>query len=167
MWGYRRSRLEVRVFNPADTAETRVAGAIKQQLTEGTFSLQGGIKLVREDQYREQFSEVAMLITTAEGYPASKLAMQEVLDRYPAFAESARHLQIINESLQIIEKTKNLKTLESRAEVVRTNQTAMFDALPFPIDETARAKQKESIDQIVREAIANLPPPKPRRKKAE
>jgi len=162
----KRGKLEHRAFNPADQAEARVAETIKKQMQTGNFSMASAIKAVEEDKFQQQFSEVAMLIASANGYPASKLAMKEVLDRYPAFAESARHLQIIGESLDIIEKTKVLKTLESRAEVVRTNQAAMFDALPFPIDADTRATQEERIDQIVQEAIANLPPPKPRRKKA-
>lgn len=153
---YRRNRLEVRVFKPQEPSEIRTTEAINKQLAAGTFSLDSGIKIGREEQYREQFSEVAMLLASADGYPASKLAMQEVLNRYPAFAESARHLQIIGESLDIIEKTKSLKTLESRAEVVRTNQAAMFDALPFPIDADTRATQEGRIDEILKDGIARL-----------
>lgn len=112
-----------------------------------------------QDDFKTQFFEAFALILSAESYPQNKLAMQEVFERYPAFAEAARHMQIIADSLAIIETTKNRKTLESRVEVVRTNQAAMYDALPFKVDADARAAQDGHIDQVLREGLARLPIP--------
>lgn len=118
----------------------------------------------RDGYNRARFPEVLAIISQAEGYPASKLAMQEVRERYPSFAEAARHMQIVSDSLAIIEKTKVRATLMSRIEVLRTNQTAMYDALPFEVDSEARASQNAQIDAILKDGLERVPEPKKRKR---
>lgn len=115
------------------------------------------MELAQQERYRQQFPEVLRLILSAEGYPAAKQAMQTVLTQYPHFSEAARHMQIVAESLSIIEKTKNRATLESRVEVVRTSQAAMFETLPFTVDPETQAAQNVQIDQVLQEGLARVP----------
>lgn len=148
----------------------RLTAVIKEKLTDGTFSMAEAVKIARqteaEDTYREQFLQVVAIISSADGYPASKEAMNTIRSEYPAFSEAARHLQIIGESIAIVEKTKVRATLESRIDVIRKNQTAMFDALPFDIDQDARDKQVAGINEMLKDGLDRLAAlPKPVRKK--
>lgn len=118
----------------------------------------------RDDYNRGRLPEVLAIISQAEGYPASKLAMQEVRERYPSFAEAARHMQIVSDSLAIIEKTKVRATLMSRIEVLRANQTAMYDALPFKVDSEARASHNARIDAILKDGLERVTEPKKRKR---
>ena len=111
---------------------------------------------VVQDDYKTQFLEVFALILSAESYQETKRAMQEVRERYPFFAESARHMQVIADSLAIIETTESRGTLESAIKAVRTSQAAMYDALPFNVAAEARAAQDAGTNQMLEEGMARL-----------
>jgi hypothetical protein len=113
-------------------------------------------EVVVQGDSKAQFLEVFALFLSAESYEEIKQAMQEVRKRYPAFSESAPHMQVIADSLGIIESTQNRGTLESAIKVVRVSQAAMYDALPFKIDAEARAAQDAGINQMLEEGIARL-----------
>lgn len=119
-------------------------------------ALKQEMELAREERYRQQFPEVLRLIVSAEGYPAAKQAMKTVLTQYPHFAEAARHMQIVGESLSIIEKTQNRATLESRIAVIQENETAMYQALPFHVDADARAARAAAIDALLQEGLERI-----------
>lgn len=157
---YRTGRLEEKKFTSDESVDLRLANAIEKQMTEGTFTLKGAVDLAQkireEDAFREQFAEVSALVLSANGLDESKHVMQIVRSRYPDFAVAMRHQQIVEQSIDIVEKTKNRQTLESRIEVIRQNQTAMFDALPFEVGQEARDRQSSKIDEMLRDGLSRL-----------
>lgn len=113
-------------------------------------------KVPVQDDFKTQFLEVFALVLSAESYQETERAMQEVRERYPAFAESARHMQVIADGLAMIESTESRGILESAIKVVRASQAAMYDALPFNVDAEARAAQNAGSNQMLGEGMARL-----------
>jgi hypothetical protein len=104
------------------------------------------IDIVRQEPLREQFQEVAALVAQATNPTEAKRAMLKVHKLYPDFAEAARLLQIISESLAIADRTKNAKTFESRMNLARSSQEQLWQALPFEMDDDTKAKMSANLN---------------------
>ena len=113
-------------------------------------------KVPVQGDFKAQFLEVFALVLSAESYQETERAMHEVRERYPAFFESARHMQVIANSLALMESTESRGILESAMKVVRASQAEMYDALPFNVDAEARAAQDAGTNQILGECMARL-----------
>ena len=129
-----------------------------------TFGLADAMETVKSDQLEAEFGQVCELISGAQTADERKAVMQIVLREHPAMAEAARHLQVVLDSIAIMERTKVRKTLDSRFEVAKQNQQAMFDALPYPTDPAKQADQLASLQAMYEELIQVMPAPKTKAK---
>ena len=125
-----------------------------------TFGLGDAMQAVRNSQLEEDFGQVSVMVYAADSAESRKAAMQTIRTEYPDLAEAARHLQVVLDSIAIMERTKVRKTLDSRFEVAKQNQQAMFDALPYPTDPAKQADQLASLQAMYDELVQAMPPPK-------
>ena len=125
-----------------------------------TFGLSDAMETVKNAQLEAEFGQVCGLIAGAQTAEERKSVMQTILREHPAMAEAARHLQVVLDSIAIMERTKVRKTLDSRFEVAKQNQQAMFDALPYPADPAKQADQLASLQAMYDELVQAMPPPK-------
>ncbi len=115
-----------------------------------------GYAQATDDQLRQQFTTISEWVSHANTPDERQQVMELVRLNYPQFQEAARHFLTTGESLDTIEKTTSKKQLEDSAEIARKSQTAMFNALPFAVDLSTRAKQEGSLSDLISEARAHL-----------
>lgn len=140
----------VQVFQKTASSNT------EHDVEKKTLGLQDFIDIVQHSELEIEFTEVSKLVSEAQTLEERQAVMQIVRTQYPKFIASARHLQIVLESLDIMQRTKVRNTLDSRFALAQKNQQAMFDALPYPTDAEKRDSQMTTLQNMYDECVQTM-----------